>query len=61
MQFHIWSLIATKQMMIDYNQFEIDIKNLMRIFYKLSVLSNNSQYLLPSNTSGYEIVESIMS
>ncbi len=33
---------ATKQSIIGYDLFEIDIRNLMKLFYKLSVLLNKS-------------------
>ncbi len=51
LQFHVWWLSATKRSMIDYNRFKIGINHLMRLFCKLSVLWNNSCYLLFSNTS----------
>ncbi len=57
LQFHVWWLIATKWLMIDYNRSVMDIKNLMRFFYTLEVLWNNSCYLLLSNTSAHELLK----
>ncbi len=57
LQFHVWWLTASKWSMIDYNHFEIGFKNLKGFVCKLSVLWNNSWYLLLSNTSGYELLK----
>ncbi len=43
--------------MIDYNRLVMVINNLMRFFYKLDVLWNNSCYLILSNTSGHELLK----
>ncbi len=44
LQFHVWWLTATKRSMINNNQLVIGIKNLMRFFYGLDILWNNSSY-----------------
>ncbi len=46
-QFHVWWLTASKRWM-------------MRLFYKLSVLWNNSCYLLPSNTTGGVLCQTVI-
>ncbi len=55
--FIFWWLTPTKWLVNDYNLFEIGIKHLMRRFYKLSVLWNNSCYLLLSNISAHELLK----